>query len=311
MRAAYSLQNRFRPSFMERLAKQSTRRVVRLRAAFLIALAVCMSACADRPSPNAAGPRPNEVPYPVLMTDNADRREAALTAWTKLTNDQGITNAPAPELQPVTATIRSLPTQTNPPLYLTKVGEAATMSEEETRESLRRFITSASALLGAEPQQLSLVQRTDLADGTKKARYEQRPFRYPLRNDYGVLEITFAPDRRIIQITSTCIPEIEQLQRAGTGIRTRWTSDKVPEQIIGKTFTYTDATGNQQTLTIAQGQEITVRELVIYPRPRVNDPLVLEFHLAWEITIGHESNSPVIYMDAVTDEIISVKQVSR
>jgi hypothetical protein len=297
---------------MECLAKQSTRRVVRLRVAFLIALAIWMSACADRPSPNATGPRTNEVPYPVLMTDNAERRDAALTAWTKLTNDQGITNAPAPEFQPVTATIRNLPTLTNPPLYLPKVGVGATLSEEETRESLRRFITSVSVLLGAEPQQLSLVQRTDLADGTKKARYEQRPFRYPLRNDYGVLEITFAPDRRVIQITSTCIPEIEQLQRAGTGIRTRWTSDKVPEQITGKTFTYLDATsGNQQTLTIAQGEEITVHELVIYPRPRVNDPLVLEFHLAWEITIGREPNPPTIYLDAVTDEIISVKQFSR
>jgi hypothetical protein len=223
-----------------------------------------------------------------------------------------VTNASAPELQPVTATIRSLPTLTNPPLYLPKVGEAATMSEEETRESLRRFITSASALLGAEPQQLSLVQRTDLADGTKKARYEQRPFRYPLRNDYGVLEITFAPDRRIVQITSTCIPEIEQLQRAGTGVRPRWTSDKVPERIVGHPFTYTDATtGNQQTLTIAQGEEITVRELVVYPRPRANDPLVLEFHLAWEITIGHGPNPLTIYLDAVTDEIISVKQFSR
>jgi hypothetical protein len=296
---------------MECLAKQSTWSVVRLRAAFLTALAIWMSACADRPAPNATGPRTNEVPYPVLMTDTADRREAALIAWTKLTNDQGITNAPAPELQPITATIRRLPTLTNPPLYLPKVGEGATLSEEEMRESLRRFITSASALLGAEPQQLSLVQRTDLADGTKKARYEQRPFRYPLRNDYGVLEITFAPDRRIIQITSTCIPEIEQLQRAGTGIRPRWTSDKVPDQIAGHTFTYLDATGNQQTLTIAKGDEITVHELVIYPRPRANDPAVLEFHLVWEITIGHESNPPTIYLDAVTDEIISVKQFSR
>jgi hypothetical protein len=296
---------------MECLAKQRTWRAGRLRHALLIALAIWMSACADRPTPNATGPRPNEVPYPVLMTDTADRREVALTAWTKLTNDQGITNAPAPELQPVTTTIRSLPTLTNPPLYLPKVGEGATMSEEETREALRRFITSASALLGAEPQQLSLVQRTDLADGTKKARYEQRPFRYPLRNDYGVLEITFATDRRIIQITSTCIPEIEQLQRAGTGIRPRWTSDKVPEQITGKTFTYLDATtGNQQTLTIAKGEEIAVRELVIYPRPRISDPAVLEFHLAWEITIGHETNPLTIYLDAVTDEIISVKQFS-
>jgi hypothetical protein len=310
MRATYSLQQ-FRV-IMECLAKQRTWATWQLRIAFLLALAICMNACADRPAPNATGPRPNEVPYPVLMTDTADRREAALAAWAKFTHDQGITNAPMPELQPVTATIRSLPTLTGIPLYLPKVGEGATMSEEETRESLRRFITSASALLGAEPQQLSLTQRTDLADGTKKARYEQRPFRYPLRGDYGVLEITFAPDRRIIQINSTCIPEIEQLQRAGTGIRPRWPSDKVREQIVGHTFTYTDATvGTQQTLTIAQGEEITVRELVVYPIPRVSDPMVLEFHLAWEITIGHDPNPVTIYLDAVTDEIIAVKQFSK
>jgi hypothetical protein len=43
----------------------------------------------------------------------------------------------------------------------------------------------------------------------------------------------------------------------------------------------------------------------------VNDPAVLEFHLAWEITVGHEPNPPTIYLDAVTDEIISVKQFSK
>ena len=297
---------------MERLAKLRAWLNEQLRIVFLLAIAICVSACADRPAPNATGPRPNEVPYPVLMTDTADRREATLAAWTKFTQDQGLANAPAPEFQPVTATIRSLPTfTTGTPLYLPKVGEGATMSEEETRESLRRFITSASALLGAEPQQLSLTQRTDLADGTKKARYEQRPFRYPLRNDYGVLEITFAPDRRIIQISSTCIPEIEQLQRAGTGIRPRWTADKVAEQILGRTFTYWDAAKTQQTLSIAKGEEITVRELVVYPIPRASDPSVLEFHLAWEIIVGHQPNPLTIYLDAVTDEIIGVKQVSN
>jgi hypothetical protein len=309
MRTAYSLQQ-FRV-IMECLAKQRAWLNGQLRIAFLLALAACFSACAERPAPNATGPRSNEVPYPVLMTDTADRREAALTAWTKLTNDQGISNAPVPEFQPVTATIRSLPTFTGTPLYLPKVGEGVTLSEEETREALRRFITSASALLGAEPQQLSLTQRADLADGTKKARYEQRPFRYSLRNDYGVLEITFTPDRRIIQISSTCIPEIEQLQRSGTGIRPRWTADKVPEQILGQTFTYTDASRNQQTLTIAKGEEITVRELVVYPIPRMSDPAVLEFHLAWEITVGRQPNPLTIYLDAVTDEIIGVKQVSN
>jgi hypothetical protein len=242
------------------------------------------------------------------MTDSSDRRDAALADWAKFTSAQGIRNAPAPELQPVTATIRSLPTLTSTPFYLPKVGTGATMSEEETRESLRRFITGMSALLGAAPSELSLVLRTDLADGTKKARYQQHPFvAYPLRGDYGVLEISFAPDRRVIQITSTCIPESEQLRRAGTGIRPKQTADEVPKLIAGRTLTYMDATGNKQTLTIAAGDQITVRQLVVYPLPRVSDPAVLEFHLAWEIIVGSSSNPATIYLDAVTNEIIAVK----
>ena len=276
--------------------------------ALLVILAVCMSACADRPAPGASSPRSNEIPYPVLMTDAAERRQAALVAWTKFMHEQGITNAPAPELQAITATIRNLPTSTGTLLYLPKVGDHDPMTEEETRDSLRRFITSIRGLLGAEPQQLSLVQRTDLADGTKKARYEQRPFRYPLRGDYGAVEITFAPDRRVLQVTSTAIPEVEQLQRAGAGIRPRWTAEKVPDLLAGRTFTYTDEAGNKQTFTVAKGEVISVRELVIYPVPRLSDPSTLEFHLAWDIAIGHAPSQQIIYFDAVTDELLAVKQ---
>lgn len=281
------------------------RRVERLRFVLLIALALWLAACAAKPSANA--PATNEPPYPVLMTDSTDRRDAALADWAKFTTAQGIRNAPAPELQPVTATIRSLPPLTATPLSLPKVGTGATMTDEEALESLRRFIASTSALLGADQRQLSLVQRTDLADGTKQARYEQRPFTYPLRGGYGLLEISFTPDRRIIQITSTCIPEIEQLRRAGAGIRPKQTADELLKFIAGRTFTYTDATGNKQTLTIATADQVTVRQLVIYPLPRVSDPSVLEFHLAWEISVGSSSNPTTIYLDAVTDEFIAVK----
>ncbi|HYJ47355.1 MAG TPA: hypothetical protein VEV81_12150, partial [Pyrinomonadaceae bacterium] len=248
------------------------------------------------------------------MTDSDERRAATLTAWTNFITEQGVANSPTPELEPVTATIRSLPPASSTSLHLPKVGDSATMNEEETRESLRRFITSITPLIGAEPQQLSLVQRTDLADGTRQARYEQRPFRYPLRGDYGVLEITFAPDRRVLQVTSTCIPEVEQLQRAGAGIRPKLTAEQVASQIAGKTFTYTDGAGHQQTFTVGGGEEIAVRELVIYPVPRASDPAVLEFHLAWEIAVGSGANQTIIYLDAVKDkpeEVIAVKQNSR
>lgn len=283
--------------------------IERLRVALCLVLVLWMCACAASRPPDPAGPRPNEPPYPVLLVESEDRRATALAEWTTLTRDQGIMNAPAPELQPVTATLRSLPTLPDP-LYLPKVGEGTPMTEEETRESLRRFIGYASKLIGAEPRQLSLVLRTDLADGTKKAEYRQRPFqRYGLRGGYGVLEISFAPDRRILQITSTCIPEVDQLQRAGAGVRPTVTADQVRERIIGQTFSYTDAARSEQTRTVDKVDEITVRELVIFPRPRASDPSALEFHLAWEALVGPEPKR-VIYLDAITGEIIATTQFS-
>lgn len=282
-----------------------------LRLALCVLMAVGLGACAATPPPNANGPRPNEPPYPVLMLETNDRREAALSAWTKFTSDQGIANAPQPELQPVTATIRSLPPLTGVQLTLPKVGDAVPMNEENTRESLRRFITSASPLLGAQQQQLSLVQRVDGADGTQRALYEQRPFRYPLRGGYGKLEITFATDRRVLQINSTCIPEIETLQRAGAGTRPKWDAEKVVTQTLGRTLTYRDQAGITQTLSIAKDEELIARELVVYPIPRPSDQSILEFHLAWELTLKRPSGSLTIYLDAVTDEIVAVSPVSE
>jgi hypothetical protein len=208
--------------------------------------------------------------------------------------------------------VRSLPTLPGTFLYLPKVGEGTPMTEEETRESLRRFLGYATNLIGAEARHLSLVLRTDLADGTKKAKYQQRPFqRYSLRNGYGVLEITFTPDRRILQMTSTCIPQADQVQRAGAGagIRPTVTADQARERVTGQTFTYVDAAGNTQTFTLTSNDEINVRELVVYPRTRPSNPAVLEFHLAWEVLIGREPKRAV-YLDAVNGEVIATTQFS-
>ncbi len=269
-----------------------------------VALAVSMCACAatSRP-PDAAGPRSTELLYATIV-ERADRREAALTAWANLTRSQGINNAPAPELHPFTQTLKSTP-PLSPPLYLPKVGAEPAMNEEETRESLRRFIADQAALIGAEAQQLSLVLRTDLADGTKKARYEQHPFRYPLRGGYGQLEISFAPDRRILQINSTCIPDVEQLERTRVGPAPRLNAEQVATNLVGRSFTYTDTSGAQQTYTITRIEEVKVRELVIYPMIRAGEPAVLELHRAWEIVIGDGLASSTIYFNTLTNKIIA------
>lgn len=276
---------------------------------------LCSYGCAGAArGPDASGPRVNEPPYPVLLTDDPNRREAALAAWTTLTRQEnaGVRSAPAPLLQPVTATLRDLSTAAMTPLYLPKVGTGATMTEDETRESLRRFIATNSRLLGADPSQLSLELRTDEADGTKKARYQQEPFRRPLRGGYGVLEISFTTDRRIRQLNSTCIPDAARLQQALTNARTLLTprvpltSDEIARRLSGRTLPYTDAAGNAQTLTVASADEINVHELVIYPRPRASEPPVLEIHVAWEITLGAAPAARTIYLDIVTDELLGV-----
>jgi hypothetical protein len=265
--------------------------------------AACSWACAATPSPDATGPHASQPVY-LTITDSADRRQVALAAWANLTRAQGIANAPAPELQPITQTLKSIPAL-SPPLYLPKVGAGPAMTEEETREALRRFIIAQSTLIGAQAPQLSLVLRTDLADGTKKARYEQHPFRYPLRGGYGQLELSFAPDRRLLQLNSTCIPDIEQLQRTLAGLTPASNADQAATNIIGRTITYTDATGSKLSFTVESSTEIKVRELVIYPIERTGEPLALELHLAWEIMTGTGTTARIIYLDAVTNKIIA------
>lgn len=292
------------------------RSVWRRRIALIAAFALIASACAASPPPNPGGPNPNAAPYPVLLTDEqGDRRAAALTAWTRLTHQQGITNAPEPPLQPVTSTIASLP-QMSQPLSLPRVGEGIPMTEEETRESLRRFINGNGELLGIDPQQLSLVQRVDAADGTKRARYEQRPFRYPFRNGFGIVEISFTPDRRILNVTSTAIPEIERLRErlrlSGTGVAPRQelaTPELVVKAVTGRTFSYTDASGRAATYTLTPENRIKPRQFVAYPLLREGNPPALELHLAWEITV---EGAPVrtVYLDAITNEIIGASAES-
>jgi hypothetical protein len=275
----------------------------------LLRIAICVlvvslhAACggAIRP-PDATRPKGiGPAGYPVSMTENQERRDAVLAAWKSLIREQGIKSDAVPELQPVTETIRSLPPSTDASIFLPKVGNGPNMTEEETRESLRRFIVSATDLIGAQPKQLSLVQRTDTPDGAKTARYRQRPFRYQLRGGFGVLEIGFFADRRISKISSTCIPDVEALQRAGAGVTVQIPAEEAPKRLAGNTLTYADASGSQATYTISPNDEIAVQQLVVYPRLSATKPSHIEFHLAWEIKVG---NNRTAYLDAVNGELI-------
>jgi hypothetical protein len=181
------------------------------------------------------------------------------------------------------------------------------MTEEETRESLRRFIKEWQELIGSDPAKLSLVDRIDQPDGSKVANYEQRPFRYPLRGNYGKLQIHFATDRRVLSLTSSCIPDADRIQTslpafAGVRLRSRDAAQKLRENGV----TYTDAGGNKATFQVPATSETTSRGLVIYILPSKIHPESLEFHLAWEMEL---TNAPekLVYVDAINGEILAAE----
>jgi hypothetical protein len=274
----------------------------RLKLAFSLTLLVAGINCAPLQPPSATGPRGSEAIYPLLFTADAQKREGAMAAANQLF--QTSTTGASPQLQPVTATIESLPARMERPLYLPKLGTAPIMTEEETRESLRRFIRDWRELIGADPGRLSLVARTDQPDGTKLAEYEQRPFRYAIRGGYGKLFIRFTPDRRVVNLTSTCIPDAERIQPSVAAITPKLAAEDAVTRVRDQVITYKNAAGTQSTFKLPAGLEINPRELVIYILPSPANQNALEFHVAWEIPV---TGAPVknVYLDAVTGEVIA------
>src|SRR5215813_10573907 len=159
----------------------------------IVTTAFALSGCAALQPVDANGPRSNAPPYPISLADPAARLQEASVAWYQMSQHYGLAGKTEANLNPDTGTLQSLPANAGP-IALPKVGTEAVQTEEQTRESLRRFIVEWRPLIGAEPDQLSLVERTDEPSGVKVARYEQRPFRYPLRGGFGNLTIRFRGD---------------------------------------------------------------------------------------------------------------------
>jgi len=268
--------------------------------------ALVFSSCAALQPPNVTGPPGNSSLYPVLLIPDAHRKEATLAAVNRLGQLSAKSNATLPQLQPVTGTILGLPPQASGSFFLPKVGAGAVMNEEETRESLRRFIRDWQELIGSDPAKLSLIERTDQPDGSKLASYQQRPFRYPIRGNYGKLLIHFTSDRRILNLTSSCIPDADRIQSALSALNVRPRAEETLQKLRAKGLTYTDAQGTERTFALPASIQLTARQMTIYILPARDQAEALEFHLAWEIEF---TNAPVklAYVDALNGEVLATE----
>lgn len=269
----------------------------------LLALLIAAACAAFQPA-DVNGPTSNAPQYPVGLSDVGTRLEEASVAWYQLSQQYGLPGRTEANLHPYTATIESLPANLRAPIYLPKVGSPANSTEEDTRESLRRFIVEWQRLIGAEPNQLSLVERIDEPSGVKIARYEQRPFRYPLRGGYGTLVIRFRGNGQLIGFSSNCIPNADQIQATMSGLTPKLTGEQAVNRIKTQPLTVTNASGQQQTVSLPANANVTAQQLVIYAQPSKDPPSGLQMRLAWELEVA---NGPLkrVYLDAISDEIIA------
>jgi len=267
-------------------------------------LALTVTACSVIEPTDTGGPRANEPVYPIVLTDDPQRHDATLTAIKQFLG-QPATAATDVTLQPITATIQSLKSNANQPVYLPKLGTAAEMTEEETRESLRRFITEWQNIIGADPEDLSLVTSTKQPDGTQLVTYAQRPFRFPLRGNYGKLQIRFGTDRRVVDINSTCIPDADRLQPLLAAITPTVKPEDAVKFVAENGISYPGPNGQTAMVKPALA-DINARELVIYIAGSSPAANALDFHLAWEIEVANSAVKKV-YLDAVKFQIIATE----
>jgi len=255
----------------------------------LALIVLATGACAAFQPPDANGPAANRAPYPIALSDAGTRLEEASVAWYQLSQRYGLPVKTEANLQPYTATLASLPANLPAAMYLPKVGSQTNPTEEDMRESLRRFIVEWQTLIGADPNQLSLVQRVDEPSGVKVARYEQRPFRYPLRGGFGTLEIRFRSNWQLVGFSSNCIPNADRLQPALNALTPKVTA----EQAVNHVKTQQPANA-----------KVEARQLVVYVAPAKDPANGLEIRLAWEIEV---TSGPInkVYLDALSDEIIA------
>lgn len=274
-----------------------------LVALFIITIALATGACAALQPIDASGPRANEPAYPISLADTAARLEQASVAWYQMSQHYGMTSKTDANLNPYTGTVESLPANAGP-IVLPKVGTEPVQTEEQTRESLRRFIADWRQLIGADPEQLSLVERTDDPSGVKTARYEQKPFRYPLRGGYGNFVIRFRPDRQVVSLSSNCIPNADRLQAGVNALTPKITADEAIDRVRKQGVRTPNVNGPQPTFTLPANATLTAHELVVYAQPSPDQSNGLQLRLAWEIQV---TNGPVktVYYDAIADQVIA------
>jgi hypothetical protein len=253
----------------------------------ILAIAVTvLSGCAATPKV-PGGQKEN---YPGLVKDSTDRRARAETEWRRMLEAYSVPQTP-PDFYPITYTPRSLlgvsgGIKIAPQLKPSEDPEALAL-----REVARNFIQRWHDLIGADPSGISLAS-AGLSEGLRRLVYRQANYPFAVVGNYGVMTISLSPDGRVAAFDDRFIPVVD------LPVRPSIERDAAVTKLVGRTLSFVDSSGRQQSLAISDRAEVSVKQLVVLPIQKGD---LLEVHLAWEMLAG-KAESRTIFIDAVNGE---------
>jgi hypothetical protein len=285
--------------------KLATRRRKRFCAVLLIAQYLLFCSCASPGQVATNTPEGKLQNYPPVIEDTPQRRQAAFDAWKKLVADFQLPESRL-ELEPVLSSPRALPPEMAG--RITLLAKPGAFGELEAKEALRRFIERASGVLfpnsanGSAPgsitvKDLSLVTFTN--DGSfYRAVYRQANYPFPIAGGYGELSLAAGKNGTLLQLNSRIIPAVDLPTRPEIN------PQSLIDKMVGRVFTYTNIAGQPLSYKVANPSEVSVRELVVYPKLEGNR---ITIHLAYPVEVG-QGMTWTVYVDAINGQEIEVKQ---
>jgi len=258
-------------------------------------------ACATPPPLAVNPPQSKTENYPLVIEATAARQQAAEEAWSLFLAEYRLPDT-KPDFEPVLFTPRALPSALANRINLNPKG--ITFGEAEATEALRRFIEHAGAILSSEHRSnalnlkdLSLITFSNEGN-IYRAVYQQMNYPFPLANGYGDLRLVLSKTGALLQMSSRLVPTLE--------LPTRPTIEPtaISGKLLNREFTYTSIAGQPLRYKVARREEISVKDLVVYPKL---DKDKLLFYLAYPVEVGR-GTTWTVYIDAIKGGEIDVKQ---
>ena len=233
--------------------------------------------------------------YPITIEESADRRSVAEREWRRMLEAYQVAPTP-PDLHRVTYTPRSL-LGISGGLPILQPAQASAGDVITLRAGLRTFLDRWQTLIGTDPAALSLA--TDNQTGAShRLTYRQSNFPYQIASPYGELIAVLTREGRLTELDDRLIPTVE------IPVTPQVTREEAARRVVGRSFNFSDISGQQQRMTISNPDEVQVKGLLILPIERADS---IALHLAWEIEAG-KGMSWTVYVDAINGEELKAIQ---